>query len=425
MKTMVVGISPDYNYPGQFDKWREQNTYYASNFGASFVTRSIIKQFSADYISNFSNIKELRKKYSLCIIAFATHITPSRDVSVYANLIEKLQIKTIILSIGVSDYCKDISSLNNVHSSMIRLLKYVSNNSNYIGVRGHYTASIIRALGFKNVIPIGCPTMYWRLTNDLQLVSPPKIKKPFISYHKTMAESGIYFLKSYPILGQDFQDEIIFTDNLQSDIKLKKMEFSFYEKLNNSAQIIDAIHRNGYFPKNFYDWFNFIGKHDFVISGRLHGFIASLIQGIPGLLVDRDLRTNELAEFYHFPKISHQQLKTSDINAIEKLTDFTQFNSIYQIRYDNYINFLKENRIPNNLEESNEKQEILFTYQDLSSNFNILHTKLEALNKKIESSWPFLISNNFRKLFIYIKERLKKQLKRIPYVQRAYRFFKN
>ena len=104
MKAMVIGLRPEYLYPGKLSEWKKNNTYYAANMGASLISNAIVRQFSADYVDDFSDVSGLKNKYDVCILALATHIHPNRDVSMYADFVEQLDIKTIVISAGIQDY---------------------------------------------------------------------------------------------------------------------------------------------------------------------------------------------------------------------------------------------------------------------------------------------------------------------------------
>ena len=310
MKAMVIGLGPQYNYPGNIDVWSENNTRYASNLGASLISNSLLKEFDADYIDDFSDINALKQKYDTCLIAFATHITTWRDVSFYTNIVEKLNMKTIALSLGVQDYAGKSVDVFKLHPSIKRLLEIVSSSSTWMGVRGHYTASILYQNGFSNVIPIGCPTMYWGLNNDLQIKKPEKYEKPLIVYHRALADSAYKIMQTTPILGQDYEDHIVFNDELKNDPKLKKWIVSEYDKMLNNKSIRKSIAENGIFVKDFTEWFNIIGKHDFVFGTRLHGCIAGLIQKKPAVLIPRDLRVKEIADFFEYSHCWYRTIKT-------------------------------------------------------------------------------------------------------------------
>jgi len=227
---MIIGLGPEYNYPGDVREWAKDNTSYASNHGASFISRTLAKQFSGEYVNDFSDIEALKQKYDVCIIAFATHITTKRDVTRYADAIKKLDLPTFAFSLGLQDYSVTRSEIMNLHPSIKRLLSLVCERSNYLGVRGNYTAEILSQNGFKNVIPVGCPSLFWPLKRNLSINKPESFFKPAIVYHRTLAgEKTRHLLQGVPLVGQDFLDEAIFTSNLPND-PIRNAEIKRYNK---------------------------------------------------------------------------------------------------------------------------------------------------------------------------------------------------
>jgi len=349
MKAMIIGLGPEYNYPGELAKWGKQNTRYASNHGASLISRTLAKQFGAEHVEDFSDIPALKRKYDVCIVAFATHITSWRDVSMYADAIEKLDMKTVAFSLGVQDYSQDTDQVVALHPSIKRLLELVSERSDLLGVRGHHTASILYKNGFKNVAPIGCPTIFWGLAPDLKIIKPDSFSKPVVVYHRTLAGVNLGLMKDVPLLGQDFLDEAVFTDRLKDDVPLQKAERVKYAKQGNAEEAMEIIKKQGIFKDNFQAWFDFIKAHDFVFGPRLHGCIAALIQGIPAVLLTRDLRTREIAEMLEIPCVSYDKVGNKTSHQIFQEADFSNFNRIYNKRYNNYLNLLEQNGLSHNL----------------------------------------------------------------------------
>ncbi len=383
MKAMVIGINPNYNYPGKIEIWRTNNTKYASNLGASLITRSLMKEFNADYVDDFSDIETLKKKYDTCFIAFATHITTWRDVSYYTNIVEKLDMKTIAMSLGVQDSLSNSAGYFKLHPSMKRLLEIVSSSSKWLGVRGHYTASILQQNGFSNVIPIGCPSMYWRLIDDLQINKKENFEKPVIVYHRALAENAYKLLEKIPFVGQDYEDHVIFNDDLHEDVNLKRGIYDKYHEMNHSEKIIEAIKNKGVFFKDFKKWFEFIGQHDFIFGTRLHGCIAGLIQKKPVVMIPRDLRVNEIAEFFNIPTIKLTELSYLNVDDIYNRADFSKFNSTYKIRFNNYLKFIEENDLETEI-QGKSKNNFFFTNEDLQTNFKISFNNIGYLNQKVD-----------------------------------------
>jgi len=386
MKAMVIGLRPEYLYPGKLSEWKKNNTYYAANMGASLISNAIVRQFSADYVDDFSDVSGLKNKYDVCILALATHIHPNRDVSMYADFVEQLDIKTIVISAGIQDYDEKISLDYKIHPSMKRILHKASEDSQWIGVRGHYTASVLRSNGFKKVVPIGCPSMYWTLDGDIFIEKPEKFSKPLIVYHRTIALNSYNLIRSYPLLGQDYQDQPVFTNTLRDDAELMRYitkEYSVKGELFRD-KIFDTINANGSFFFSFKEWFYFIGQHDFVLGSRLHGTIAALIQRIPAILVVRDLRTREMAEFYHLPSASWDDLNRNSIDDIYHQANFSKFNEFYELRYKNYVKLLDENGLKHNLVQTEKTDDYTFTFDDLNSNINITYSLLSNLKSEME-----------------------------------------
>ncbi len=347
---MVIGISPVYNYPGTFEQWWSNNTLYASNHGGSLITRAIMREFDAEYVSDFSNIDALNEKYDVCYLALATHVNPTRDVAFFANIVKQLKMKVIAPSLGIKDYIQLGSDAARLHPSVIALLSEVSNKSAYLGARGPYTAEVLKSNGFENVVEVGCPTLYMNLKRSFELKKPESFKRPLNVYHKTYAEILFSMAEKIPFLGQDFQDEAIFTDHLKNDTVLMNMEQEFYQQAGLENEI-EKIAQEGVFFSDFENWYSYIAAHDFVFGPRLHGNIAAMLQGIPALFIWRDLRVKEMSEFYSFPALSYEEAQTKNINELYDTVEIAPFLKRYTERYDNYLNFIKLNDLQHQLEE--------------------------------------------------------------------------
>lgn len=384
---MIIGLGPEYNYPKSYDKWYNADTKYASNHGASLISRALAKQFNGEHveIDDFDKVNELNEKYDQCIIAFATHVTTWRDVSIYTNFIEKLKIPTFAFSLGVQDYAGSTTSFLKIHPSMKRLLEIVSDRSKLLGVRGHYTASILYKNGLKNVVPIGCPTVYWNLNRNLEITKPSSFNNPAIVFHRTIAgNEGHHLIKNIPLVGQDFLDEALFTPNLKNDTKLITDEIKAYEKQGFSKESFELIKNYGVFHYTFQEWFDYLKTKDFIVGPRLHGCIGSLIQGIPAVLFARDLRVQEISQFFNIPFLTYNELhKKSSLQQIFDEADFSLFNKTYKLRYDNYVNFLTDNNLESNLDKNTKNDTILYSHEDIRSLNYILNKDVQDIKEEL------------------------------------------
>lgn len=414
-KVMVIGINPEYNYPGDIHVWNNDTTKYASNLGASMVTRTLLEMFDADYINNFDKIDEYRQQYELCVLAFTNHATDWRDVSIYADFIEKLNIPTSLFSLGIQDYSNDAGSVGPLHYSLKRILNFVSKTTGYIGVRGFYTASLLYKEGYNNVIPIGCPTMYKGMNREHQITIPHNFKKSTFVFHRTFADVSTKVLKNVKLLGQDFLDEAVFTKNHPKDdlieIELKKFKDHKY-----GSEMLNLINKNGIFHNNYDDWFLEIGNSDFVFGPRLHGCISGIIQGVPSLLTARDLRVKEIASFFKIPVINYEDFKNDTLQELYEELDYSKFNELYPQRYDNFIGFLTKTNIISYYQGKDKAKDIYFNFHDLQDHRICLYQKIDNLDKKVNEINSRLLRTEKKlklkkNIFSRIKNKVSKKFK--------------
>src|SRR5690606_16374106 len=122
-----------------------------------------------------------------------------------------------------------------------------------------------------------------------------------------------------------------------------------FKKHLNGEFTLQKISENGIFHRTFKDWYDEIGKYDFVLGARLHGCIAALNQGIPAVMIARDIRVEEIAAFFKIPFIRYSEVQDLSIEEIYERADFTDFNDAYSHRYNNFIKFLDQIDVINSL----------------------------------------------------------------------------
>lgn len=96
-----------------------------------------------------------------------------------------------------------------------------------LGVRGPHSAVALLRNGFRNVVPIGCPSIFWNLEPALRLAHPGRASNPLCVYHRSLVEAWRAFA-DLPRLGQDFQDEALFTRRLDGDLLLHEKNRRFF-----------------------------------------------------------------------------------------------------------------------------------------------------------------------------------------------------
>lgn len=407
---MVIGLGPEYNYVVEdHNIWNQDNTTYASNHGASLISRTLIELFDADYVNDFSDVDSLRATYDLCIISFATHVTSWRDVSRISDFVEHLNIKTVAFSLGIQDNSTSTTEFAVIHPSLKRLIQFCIKKSGYVGVRGPHTkvALVKSGIDFDKIIEIGCPTLYRDLNPDLRVDFNSEFSSPKVVFQRTMAKLNGKILSDVELIGQDYLDEVVFDSTVPASQVMKERVLIDYSNAKNGALTLKNIELNGFFTRDFDNWYNRIGDADFVYGARLHGCITAILQGVPALMLARDIRVVEIAEFFNIPYIKYKDVRDMSKDELFARVDYSEFNSSYKDKLSNFLFLLKEMGVLENLakNKSVENLEIKKLPTDNSVYFDIMLKEIGSLKKQ------FSKHNKLYKAFKKIDKKAKNKLK--------------
>lgn len=415
-KVAIIGLGPEYNYPKDHKLWQSDNTKYASNHGASLIARTLISMFDAEYFDISEGAARLNETYEYCVIAFATHATVARDVTAYADFVEKLSVPVALFSLGIQDYSSRNEPIRPLHDSIKRILNKVISSTGIIGVRGFYTASLLYKNGYRDVVPVGCPTLYRNMVAKFEVPPVKSINKVVNVYHRTISNLGSELLNVDVILGQDFLDEVVFSDGYAQN-PIRQRELELYNSTNNNA--IEILAKKGYFTRDFSDWFDCIGSADFVIGPRLHGCVAAITQGIPALMIARDLRVEEIADFYSIPYITYDNYAGETIGELSQLADYTRFNRIYEARYKNFVKFLDDVGLTKYYQgEILNVESYYFDHLDLSRLYNTVLTDIANIERAI-------YYRNNSGIFYHLKSLINRVGSKLPFTRLGTSFYVN
>ena len=215
-----------------------------------------------------------------------------------------------------------------------------------IGVRGYFTAEVIKKLGFSetDINIIGCPSLF--------------INGPNLEIHKKKMEKDelnpifngnkFWFDSKYHKIFGDFPNSIFICQDLLYRL--------MYDK--NSITALDAEYIRGnlfeYLFKehrvrlycDFIAWYNDIikGGFNFSIGTRIHGNIVSLLAGIPAYIDAFDSRVREMAEYFDIP---HGNVR-EDINLYDIYSNisYLKFNNTFSEKFYKFKKFMNKNGLP-------------------------------------------------------------------------------
>ena len=75
----IVGLPPDYSYPGDTRRWWLDTTSQAANLGAAFITRSLMRQLDAEFVPLDTPPELVEERFDSIVLALATHLHRRRE----------------------------------------------------------------------------------------------------------------------------------------------------------------------------------------------------------------------------------------------------------------------------------------------------------------------------------------------------------
>ena len=307
-----------------------------------------------DYYSrNPKNADEINEKYDSYIIPLADAFRTDfiHELKDYTKLIKKLKIPVIVIGVGLrAPFEPKLNEGFPFDDDVKEFVKAVLEKSNMIGVRGQITADYLTRLGFREGIDhtvIGCPSMYSfgrelkirdnKITRESQvcvnssMLSPKKVLD-FIS--KSMNDyPNHYFIPQW---------------RKEMDLTYVGTPLSSNKSVNYPTKLSDPVYMNNRvrFFLNAPTWIDFMSKADFSFGARLHGNVTATIAGTPSLIIPKDARMRELAEYHKLTSLwwnnIDEDTKLEDI--IEK-SNFHSPEEVHHANFDNFISFLDTNNL--------------------------------------------------------------------------------
>lgn len=389
------------------------NLIYAYSIYRNLMTEDV--EIVPDrYRINEKDADMINKYYDAYIIPLADAFRETFVGSLknYTKLIGKLTIPVIVIGVGVkAPINKRIKDGFSFDKEVKDFVKAVLKRSNIIGVRGQITADYLNYLGFIEGVDhtvIGCPSMYTfgreLKIRDLNLTNKSTIA---LSSSKLSPENVLKFITD---VSDDYSDYYF----IPQWMKEFQMTYIGNQKLEKNTDFYPNTIEDRYYeenrvryPLNAKSWINFMKEMDFAVGARLHGNITATIAGTPSLLLTKDARMKELADYHNLTHLSED--KISDNIKLEEIIDQLDFHSPEKVQpqnFDHFIDFLEKNDLDHIYNYD------YYQYPPLDEKMDAI--KLPEMLKPINSLKPIEVSDrliNYTKLEEEIKTKLKKENK--------------
>ncbi|QOF74608.1 polysaccharide pyruvyl transferase family protein (plasmid) [Aminobacter sp. SR38] len=371
MKVLFLG-APIAPHSDTSLSWREKFQYFGHNTGNLLIGQSLREEISVSdfHFGHGINPKEASERFDMILIPAANFLFKNFDFGYLADFVEATTLPCMMVGLGAQAPTVDSARIEGIPAGTMHLLQLVADRSKVIGVRGDFTAQVLNDLGYKNVEPLGCPSLYRTLKRELKvkrshvasdlklsLNGSSNVVQHSVSVEAAkMVESALLRLsleKGFNYVLQNETPEMTVqhnadptTDDLATlGVLVKRFDLGL------SPQEYAAHIRTRF--RTFFDlnsWDAYIKTVDASIGSRFHGNLISLTNGVPAFVVTHDSRTTEMAELMRIPHRRVDQIDRFDVNDLFMSADFDAFETRYTRLYDRYAAFLTKNGVHHKLE---------------------------------------------------------------------------
>ena len=282
----------------------------------------------------------------MLVFPAANHLRLGCDWTGLCNFIEKSKLPLIVLGLGAQaaslDDEADMIEALRADEQVGKLVRLIAERAVFVSVRGAFSARVCKALGLQETFVLGCPSLLINDAPDLgkQIadkllalrdrntavrfgitaaapfeirLDPLKstIERRLISF--AQATDALYFQQSgglhTALFAAGRRDEV--PANVQASLA------AILAPDTPPTQFYDYMDRCARFHLSANDWMTEAATLDLVIGTRLHGNMAAIGAGTPGIVIAHDTRTSELQDLMQLPHVSAQHvINAPDLNTL-------------------------------------------------------------------------------------------------------------
>jgi hypothetical protein len=232
-----------------------------------------------------------------------------------------------------------------------------------ISMRGRFSLEVAKSLYDCNAyIVAGCPSNFISQCKWLGSLIIDRLRNPINRI--AVAAGAPHF--AYPDLESSLARIVQETEGIyicQHPIELLALGDKNLQVPRDYAQLVSSYLRIGTSPDDLIawmrryasyflgasDWIHSMEKYDLVVGMRIHGVMAGIQAGIPGLCICIDSRTQELCETMQIPWVSAREyisgITTDDILSIVKSWDWMAYDRSRHDLCQVMSDFLDQNQV--------------------------------------------------------------------------------
>ena len=286
----------------------------SGNLIFSHAAARILSTSQAEVLPNIFNptaedAGDINERYDHFVIPLANAFRPDfiKHLDGMSDCVERLNIPVTVFGVGAQAIGEgDVRELAPLNASVKRFIAAVLDRSASIGVRGEFTATFLKSLGFSSsqIEIIGCPSMF--LTDGVTKVPQ---RAPFLHANSHIALNLSPHVQGVRELAERHRRSYRHINYVAQDSRDLRMvlQRTWGAQLQdlNTAPITpnDPIFapNTASFYLDPHTWIRDLKSVDVAFGTRIHGNIAALLAGRPAFVLAHDSRTLELARYFEIP----------------------------------------------------------------------------------------------------------------------------
>jgi hypothetical protein len=321
----------------------------------------------------------INNEFDKVIIPASNFVNSYSDLGGVASILKKIKIP--LVAIGIGSQASQFTDKIELKKGTMEFLQVLSERSVTLGARGNFTAEKLFDIGIKNVDVTGCPTIYFNSDPGFQINKKEYSPSFKVAVNFGRRKENLHLLKmaikhKFPFFAQSELLELNVMDGNAGPKDIAKDPLYKKSGTIDSNELSRYLKTYGKVYYNLPDWITELSSYDFSIGPRLHGNMIAFQHGVPALWFTHDTRTKEIADLANLPNISILDIeKVTSLETFYDLADFSAFNRVYPLIYNNYIDFLERNQLQHTLTKAEVPN---------SERWNQLHSYDQYQRQKLE-----------------------------------------
>jgi len=376
-----------------------------------------------------ADISNLNPGCDCLVLPLANQLGPHVDLTQLAEMFSKVPIPMVAVGLGAQ------GPISGVDPQMIpegswkfleSIISHAPSDKPNVALRGDITMQVVSAKGFgDHCVVTGCPSNF---INSSASLGREIYRRRANGFSRVAVAAGNPFLPQFRRLEQSLvamvedSDGIYVCQHPIGMLRLVKQEYESierdkflkYKEYIRPGLSIDAFlgwfRRYGYAFSSVPEWLTTMKRYDLVVGTRIHGVMAGIQAGVPGVCLCIDSRTLELCRTMAIPHVDandyREGITKEQLAEVLRKWDWRYYDETRRVLAERLRAFLQSNRLKTYgaLEDILKKRSQLSVMYNAKQNYSAVHqvstasiddryaTIFSALNRVLNMPAPRVLS---------------------------------